>query len=78
MATFRDIIEAPRWAGVQKLIRDLAWEYNLKLDLQVDKGWLRETVRLSVEGDDQKVINFKRYLYASLEYYQRRVEGKRA
>ncbi len=78
MATFRYIIEAPRWAGLQTLVRDLAWGYGLKLDLQADKGWIRETVRFMVEGDDRKVANFRRDLYASLEDYQRRVEGKRA
>lgn len=73
MATYRDMIEAPRWAGAQKLVRDLAWGYELKLEIQADKGWLRETVRFSVEGDDRKVDKFKRDLYASIEDYQRRV-----
>jgi hypothetical protein len=76
MATFREILEGPRWAGLQKLVSDLAWGYNFKLDLQADKGWVRETVRFSVEGNDQKVAAFKSGLYASLEDYQRRVEVK--
>jgi len=73
MAKYRDMIEAPRWAGGSRLVRDLAWGYDLKLDIQIDKGWIRETVRFAVEGDDQKVINFKKDLYASIEDYQRRV-----
>jgi hypothetical protein len=77
MATFREIVEAPRWAGFQTLVKDLAWGYGLKLDLQADKGWIRETVRFSVEGEDSKVASFKRDLYASLEDYQRRVSAAR-
>lgn len=73
MATYRDIFEAPRWAGGQSLVKSLAWGYGLKLDMDVDKGWLRETVRFHVEGDDQKVANFKRDLHASFENYQKRV-----
>lgn len=74
MATFREIIEAPRWAGLETIIRDLAWEYDLALSLDVEKRLLKATFRLRVDGDDGKVASFSRRLYASLDDYQHRVD----
>ena len=73
MTLYRSLIEAAKWAGAQKLIRDLAWMYNLELDLQVDRGWFLETVRFSVRGDSDKVALFRDDLSEAILDYQRRI-----
>lgn len=73
MSTYREIVTGPRWAGASTFIKDAAFGYGLKLTIDIDKGWLRETIRFEVEGEDSRVENFKRDLHAAMEDYQRRV-----
>lgn len=46
--------------------------YSLKLVIDVDKGWLRETVRFEVEGSEDRVDLFKKELHLAMDDYQRR------
>jgi hypothetical protein len=73
MSIYREIVTGPRWAGASTFIKDAAFGYGLKLTIEIDKGWLRETIRFEVEGDDSKVDKFKRDLHEAMEDYQRRV-----
>lgn len=76
MSTFRDLIEGPRWAGISGFIKDTAFLFGLKLNIDVDKGWLRETVRFEVEGGENAVAKFKTTLYDAMADYQKRVASK--
>ena len=76
MATYRDIITGPRWAGISTFIKDAAFGYGLKLNLDVDKGWLRETNRFEVDGEDGAVAKFRRDLREAILDYQKRTESK--
>lgn len=66
---YRDIVEGPRWAGVSTFIKDECWARGLDLKIEIDKGWILETVRIEITGDDAAVQKFHRELYASLEAY---------
>lgn len=73
MSIYREIVTGPRWAGASTFIKDAAFGYGLKLTIEIDKGWLRETIRFEVEGEDGRVEKFKRDLHEAMEDYQRRV-----
>jgi hypothetical protein len=73
VSTYREIITGPRWAGASTFIKDAAFGYGLKLTIDIEKGWLRETIRFEVEGEDGRVEKFKRDLRSAMEDYQRRV-----
>jgi len=73
MSIYREIVTGPRWAGASTFIKDAAFGYGLKLTIEIDKGWIRETIRFQVEGDDGKVERFKRDLHEAMEDYQKRV-----
>ncbi len=49
--TFAGYIEAPRWAGFPAFMRNECWLRGLKLEMEVEKGWLRESVRYRVKGN---------------------------
>jgi hypothetical protein len=76
MATYRDIVTGPRWAGISTFVKDAAFGRGLKLDIDIDKGWLRETVRLEVAGDDDSVVKFKCDLHDAILDYQKRTQSK--
>jgi hypothetical protein len=65
----RTMIEAPRFAGVPRFIRDLAFASNITVDLTVDKGWLTESIRLTAEGPQVRVEQFRRSLQKALDAY---------
>lgn len=70
--TLKSMIEAPRWAGASKFIKNLAWELGLELQIEVDKGFIRETVRYKVSGTESKLRNFQRIFEQSCAEYQNR------
>lgn len=74
---YRDIIQGPRWAGISTFIKDECWGRGLDLTIESEKGWIRETVRIEISGDDAKVEAFRRDLYSALEAYRSRGENRR-
>lgn len=66
----RSWIEAPKFANVPTFLKNLAWQLGLDIEIEVDKGWLRETVRFKVEGEEDKLRKFKVVLDESLQEYQ--------
>jgi hypothetical protein len=51
--------EAPRWANVPSFIRGLAWKLEMECDVTVEKGWIRETIRFEVRGNEDQLKQFK-------------------
>jgi hypothetical protein len=68
--TLKSYIEAPRWAAFPKFLKDECFMLNLKIvRLDIDKGWVRETVRFEIEGGESDLLRFKRSLEASVKEY---------
>jgi len=65
----RSWVEAPKWANVSNFIKNLAWELGLECTVEVDKGWIRETVRYVVEGEEAKLRTFKDKLLSTARAY---------
>ena len=55
IAEFKGIITAPRWMKVPTALRNICFERAVKCDLDIDKGWITETVRFTLTGDKQKI-----------------------
>lgn len=58
MKTIRGVIQAPKFAKVPTAIRNRAWEVGLSLQIEVESGFLRETIRYAVTGEDDLVNQF--------------------
>jgi len=67
----RSCVEAPKFAYVPTFLKNTAWQLGLKIEIEVDKGWLRETIRFKVEGDENKLKTFKINLEKAIQEYQR-------
>lgn len=67
----KSVIEGPRWAGIPRYIKNLCHIMDLKLDMEVDKRWLCETVRYNVEGSLEKVNEFNSQLESDLTDYNK-------
>ncbi len=63
-------VEAPKFANVPTFLKNLAWQLGVNIEIEVDKGWLRETVRFKVEGDEEKVKKFASIFNKAAEEYQ--------
>mgnify|MGYP007077385295 CR=1 FL=1 len=61
--------EAPRWAGVESAIKNLAWELGLECETEVDKGFINETGRYWVSGTESKLKEFKHRLKLAIKNY---------
>lgn len=66
----RSYVRAARWANVGKAIRDAAWTLGLQADIEVDKGWVRETTRFCVWGDAEKVRTFWENFQQAIKEYE--------
>jgi len=71
MEVFREILVGPRWAKLPRFVRDECFRRGLDLTIDVEKGWIRESVRVEVKGDKANVDDFKRDLYAAMEHFNR-------
>ena len=69
MASLRTVVTCPRWAAFPTALRDLAWQFDLELDIQVEKHIIRETVRFKVEGKDEAIARFASILKETIEDY---------
>lgn len=71
-----EILSGPKFAKLPRLIKDGCWERGLKLEMEVDKGWIRETVRIKVTGPAVRVNDFKRAVYWAIESYRNQGQTK--
>ena len=69
MAYMRSSCEVIRTAGFSKAVKQTAWVIGLDLDIDIDKGWIFETVRFKVSGDDDKVRRFAKWYQDSINEY---------
>lgn len=64
------MIEGPRWAGIPKFVKDESFIQNLTLtQFEVDTGWILETVRFEVIGEDVNVDAFRKLFLEALDDY---------
>jgi len=52
---YKNWIESPKWASVPLFIKNLAFDLDLELQIEVDKGFIRETTHFKVNGEDKKI-----------------------
>jgi hypothetical protein len=64
-----DVFEGPRWLRIPKFLKDECWERHLKIEIEVDKGLIRETVRFDISGPLEKVERLKGDAYAAIQAY---------
>lgn len=75
MSEWREIIEAPRWARFPKALRNLCFEMGLDLDMEVERGWLREMIRIRVSGAETELAKLQYAVYATIDEYQMRLQA---
>lgn len=69
MAKYISHIEGPRWAKVGKAIEVFGLRTGTDVKTVVTKGLLRERVDFSIEGSDEEITYFKRWLRDSVQEY---------
>jgi hypothetical protein len=68
--TIKGIIEAGRWTGIPKFLKDVCFFNDVKLIMDIDKGWLTETVRYQISGDSKAVNSVRDDIREALEFYE--------
>ena len=70
IGTLKSYVEGPRWAGFPKFLKDACFMYDLKIvQMDIDKGFIRETVRYKVEGTESNLMRLKKAIEISIEEY---------
>lgn len=69
MTTYSQILQAPRWAGISSFIRDLAFLYQLKITIEVEKGWIVEKARFVADGAPENIDGFCQRLDEAMKKY---------
>jgi len=63
-------VEGPRWAAFPKFLRDACFMYDLNIiQMDIDKGWVRETVRFKVEGTESNLRRLQKAIEIGVEEY---------
>lgn len=73
-----DVLGAPRWAGLSSFIKDECWRRGVELQIEIEKGWIRETSRIKITGPEETVTRLKRDVYAAMDGYNDRLEQRHA
>lgn len=71
-ATWREIVEGHRFAGFQSFLKDECFALGLQLTIDSDRGWIRETTRFEVTGDEEKIAKLKRIVYGAIDSHNER------
>ena len=71
IGTITSYFEGPRWAAFPSYIKTTCHMLGLKLDMEVDKGFLRETVRFKVVGPESALRQFNAQLEADVTDYNK-------
>ena len=70
IGTFKICVEGPRWARFPKFLKNSCFMYNLKvIDIDIDKGWIRETVSFEVEGSESNLRRLIKSIELGIEEY---------
>lgn len=69
MAIYKSYIEALKLAGVPAFIRKLAFTFDLDADIDVEKGFIRETTFFTIRGNQEQLDRFVLALNASIKEY---------
>ena len=76
---YSNIMECSKSAEFPKFIKNLAWELNLKLDIDVDESGLifkRQTTRFKVTSESkERIETFVRSVNGSVDDYQNRISN---
>ena len=72
MVKIKTYVGGPKWAGLKDLLYELSTIYNLDLVIEShDKGWFRETIYFSLEGDAENVKAMGKHMERSLTEYNK-------
>lgn len=66
-AEWVEVFETPRLARLPSFIKNACREGSLKLEISVDKGWFRETVRVKVTGPYLRLRALKWAIYSVID-----------
>lgn len=69
MSHFKTSFEVIRTAGMSKAIKETAWVIGLDIEMDIDKGWIFESVRFKVTGTDDQVRRFAKWYQDSVNDY---------
>jgi len=70
VGTLKSYVEAPKWAAFPKFLKNTCFMYDLKvIYMDIDKGWIRETVRFKVEGGESNLRRLQKAIDIGVEEY---------
>ena len=75
LTTFSSVLQGPRWLGIESFLRNEAWTRGLEIEAETDKGWVRESVRFRVKGDENKVREFVSEIQQAMDAYNQPPHG---
>ncbi len=70
--SFKGVVEAPRFARFPTFLRDMCFQEGLDLRIEVEKHWVRETVRYEVSGPRMTAIRCMALIEAGLDEWNER------
>lgn len=71
---WRGWVRGLRLADLPSFIKTACWERGLPVELDIDKGWIRETVRFKVQGSAEQLKELGDYFNAAVTKYNNRGE----
>lgn len=70
IGTLKSYVEGPRWASFPEFLKNACFMYDLKIvQMDIDKGFIRETVRFEVSGTESNLNRLKNAIEAGIEEY---------
>lgn len=67
--TLKSYVEAPRWAKFPDFLKNYCFIKGLELELDIDKHFIRETIRFKISGSESELQRVKKVIEESIEEY---------
>lgn len=69
--TFKGMMELPRWADGKTFLKNLAFMTDCDIEMDSEKGWLRETIWYKITGTNDSISSFSVQYDRAINNYSR-------
>ena len=74
IGTLKSYVEGPKWADFPGFLKKICFGNDLKLEMDIDKHWISETVYFKITGPESMLIAVEKIINETIKDYNAQKE----